>query len=136
LEQYFVVLKESGPLLPQDHPTQGPNSFPLGTRGSFGGLGIGRPRRGRDAALSGARGRLQRGYIACPMIGRGRCQQGRLDLRKCPNDDDTALLSTPSKRSAHNPHSSQTVANAVPEVESAGDHDQTLMFVDADSSLE
>ncbi len=134
LEQYFVVLKETGPVPSQEPQAHGSNSFPLGTRGSFGAPGIGRPRRGRDAAPNRARGRPQRGTAPWPMI-RGRGQRGRPDLRKRPNEDDVAPMSTPSKRSANDPQSSNAVASAVPETESTGDHDQTMMFVDANSSL-
>lgn len=139
MEQYFVVLKEAGPQLPPEPPTQGPNSFPLGTRGSYGGRGAGfsRPRRGRDGTPGISRGRSQRGTPQWPAVGRGQRGQrgGQRDFRKRRNDDDSATLSTPSKRSVQEP-TSQASASLTTVPDPAGDLDQTLMFVDANSSLE
>ncbi len=141
MEQYFVVLKEAGPQLPPEPPTQGPNSFPLGTRGSYVGRGVSfsRPRRGRDGPPSRSRGasRGARGTPQWPAVARG--QRGQRDLRKRPNDEDSATLSTPSKRSVQDHSSSQARVSPVTAPEPTGDHagdsDQTLMFVDANSSL-
>jgi len=135
LEQYFVILKESEPQLPPEPPSQGPNSFPLGTRGSFGarGSGLGRVRRGRDGTPGRFRGHPQRGNLRRSAMGRG--QRGQ-DPRKRPNDEDSTLISTPSKRTVHEPPSSQASAADVVDSGPSGDHDQTLMFVDANSSPE